>query len=330
MVVEAVRLKIRVAAAMAVLSVLPMRAAAQSSFEVVGPRALGMAGAFVAVANDPSAVHWNPAGLATGSPVGMTFEWDRFQTGNQKAPAAPGPAQASTGFTSIATMPLGLSYGRFKTTQLVGTPAGQLHAQTLTIGQFGVTLVQTIVQGLVVGSTVKFERGTPAFGPVSGQTVDDALDAGSDLDGETKTQVDFDIGVMADLRKLRIGVTSKNLRSPEFGAIAGIAVGLQRRTRLGVSVLPTAGLTFALDVDLDTADLSDGLRRMIALGGESRLGTRAAVRGGVRWSRDDSGRTIGSVGGSVMIRRNFWIDGYYTQGRHDEDRGYGIALRAGM
>ena len=33
--------------------------------------------------------------------------------------------------------------------------------------------------------------------------------------------------------------------------------------------------------------------------------------------------------GSVMIRRGFWIDGYYTQSRHDEDRGWGIAMRAG-
>ena len=69
---------------------------------------------------------------------------------------------------------------------------------------------------------------------------------------------------------------------------------------------------------------------MIALGGESRLGARAALRGGVRWSREaDPGGPIGAVGGSVMIRRGFWIDGYYTQSRHDEDRGFGIAMRAG-
>ena len=53
------------------------------------------------------------------------------------------------------------------------------------------------------------------------------------------------------------------------------------------------------------------------------------MRGGVRWSRDgDRGGPIGAVGGSVMIRRGFWVDGYYTQGRHDEDRGFGVALRA--
>jgi len=34
--------------------------------ESVGNRALGMGGAFVAVANDSTATWWNPAGLATG------------------------------------------------------------------------------------------------------------------------------------------------------------------------------------------------------------------------------------------------------------------------
>src|SRR5262245_24452543 len=37
-------------------------AAAQVRFEIMGARALGMAGAFVAVADDTTAFHWNPAG----------------------------------------------------------------------------------------------------------------------------------------------------------------------------------------------------------------------------------------------------------------------------
>ena len=54
------------------------------------------------------------------------------------------------------------------------------------------------------------------------------------------------------------------------------------------------------------------------------------MRGGVRWNRDGSADAIASVGGSVAIRPGFWLDGYYTQGRRDEDRGFGFAMRAGF
>ncbi|MEO6223141.1 MAG: hypothetical protein ABIP90_07805, partial [Vicinamibacterales bacterium] len=57
-------------------------ASAQTGFEVIGSRALGMGGAFVAVADDPSAVFWNPAGLASGQPAGATIEWVRFRFGD--------------------------------------------------------------------------------------------------------------------------------------------------------------------------------------------------------------------------------------------------------
>ena len=300
-----------------------------SSFETVGARALGMGGAFVAVANDATAVHWNPAGLVHGGPLGMTFGWDRFQTGNHKSPPYPGPRIDNNSLTSLATWPLALSFGRFKTTDLATGPTGALVTRSLGVSQVGVTVLQTIVPGLVAGSTIKIMRGRPTFGVADGATVGDALDHGSEIEGDAHTTVDFDLGVMVDLDKVRVGVASKNLREADFGTIAGIDTGLKRRVRLGVSVLPTDGLTFALDLDLDTADLAGGLRRMIAAGGESRLGRRAAMRGGVRWSRDGSADPIASVGGSVAIRPSFWLDGYYTRGRRDEDRGFGFAMRAG-
>ena len=44
----------------------------------LGTRAAGLAGAFVGVADDASAVYWNPAGLATGAIVSaiVTFSSD--------------------------------------------------------------------------------------------------------------------------------------------------------------------------------------------------------------------------------------------------------------
>ena len=40
------------------------------SLNSIGPKALGMGGAFVGLANDPSAIYWNPAGL-TGQGNGI-------------------------------------------------------------------------------------------------------------------------------------------------------------------------------------------------------------------------------------------------------------------
>jgi hypothetical protein len=39
---------------------------------------------------------------------------------------------------------------------------------------------------------------------------------------------------------------------------------------------------------------------------------------------------VGAAGLSVGVRNNLWLDGHYTQGRLDADRGFGGALRAGF
>ena len=46
-------------------------AANGQSFAPIGPRAAGFGGAYVALAADPSAGHWNPAGLALVKPGGV-------------------------------------------------------------------------------------------------------------------------------------------------------------------------------------------------------------------------------------------------------------------
>jgi len=317
-------------AASVVLLLVPRAALAQFVFESVGIRALGMAGAFVAVADDATAVYWNPAGLASGGPAGMTVEWNRFQTGNQSAPPAPGPSEDNRTFASLGTWPVGISYGRLRSTWLApGPPAGPLAGERLDVFQIGGTLVQTVAPGVVVGSTLKYLRGSFATGPVGGQTVGDALSQGGNLDGPGESKFDFDVGVMADMHYVRLGVTSRNLMEPRFTDAAGNAITVSRQTRAGLAVLPTDGLTLAMDVDLETVDLRDGLRRMIALGGEGRLGSRLALRGGVRWNLEGDHQPVGSVGLSFELHTRLWLDGYYAQSQRDEDRGFGIGLRAG-
>src|SRR5262249_55908215 len=62
-----------------VVALLWPTAALSQVYESVGIRAQGMAGAFVAVADDASATWWNPAGLATGAYVSSIFEYETGQ-----------------------------------------------------------------------------------------------------------------------------------------------------------------------------------------------------------------------------------------------------------
>ncbi len=320
----------RIAAPAMVLLAMAGPASAQHVFESVGERALGMGGAFVAVADDATAVHWNPAGLVTGPRGGMTIGWHRFQFGNQKGEPIPGPARRSASLTSLGTWPLGLAYGRFETTRLVADEVGAIHAETLQTSQYSATMLQSVTHGLVVGSTLKYVRGHFAEAPVDGGTIKDALAAGADLEASRSGRFDLDLGVMANLAPLRVGLTWKNLRSPSFGGEPTPANTLPRQARLGFALLPTPGLTLAMDVDLNTVALRDGLRRMFAFGGEGRLGPRLVVRSGGRFNLEGPRRSVGAVGLSVGLRAGVWLDAHYSQGARDEEREFGAALRAGF
>jgi hypothetical protein len=290
-----------------------------------------MAGAFVAVSDDATAVYWNPAGLATTRrPLGLTIGWDRLQTGNKDAPPALGAASRESKFTGLGSWPLGVFYGRYQTSEVAESPSGPI-VHTLRTTQLGATILQSVTDGLIVAASLKYVRGFVASGAVDALTAGDALERGAEADGESSGAFDLDLGLMADMERLRVGVTVRNLRKPEFAGLAGTAIRLQRQGRLGVAVLPTDGLTLALDVDLDTVDLRDGLRRMIALGGENRLGARLVVRGGVRWNiAGDRRQPVGAVGASVALDRRWWLDTQFTRGGTDADRGFGVALRAGF
>jgi len=70
---------------LSVMSFLPQAGTAQQGlagvpgsylFRGVGARALGLGGAFSAVANDATATYWNPAGLAAANPVQISFMHD--------------------------------------------------------------------------------------------------------------------------------------------------------------------------------------------------------------------------------------------------------------
>src|ERR1019366_2732722 len=118
------------------LLLLPGSAMAQQVTESVGSRALGMGGAFVGVADDASATYWNPAGLATGGPAGVTIDWSRLHTGDPTAPLTAGATRRDTKFTSLGTWPLGLSYLSSSETYLVAATGGGFRTESLRTNPF--------------------------------------------------------------------------------------------------------------------------------------------------------------------------------------------------
>lgn len=309
---------------------VPAVARAQHAFEAVGERALGMAGAFVAVADDASAAWWNPAGLVAGQPFGATIEWTELQIGNQDISPFSGAGRRTSSFAGFGSWPLGLSRARV-TSSWVNTGAdGSLQVTTLETTQYGATILQSVAQGLVVGATLKYLRGGAVSGPPTAPTAGDALVASADIDRDTSGAFDLDVGVMADFVRARVGVTVRNLREPEFGGPDESAIRLSRQARLGLSARPVDGLTLAMDIDLNAVDLGGMPRRVLAVGGEVRPASRLALRAGVRRDLEESSTLVGATGASVALRSGLWLDAHYADGRSAGDREVGLALRAGF
>src|SRR6187401_1524007 len=295
---------------------------AAQSFESVGERALGMGGAFVAVANDSSAAWWNPAGLATGPFLDLSVG-----RGSGTADADLPASRNGVWSFSLSTPPLGVSYYRLKITEMRAAPAtGPAEAgredraageglRSLSISQFGATVLHTITTGVTAGATVKYVRGTVrtrAFGLADAAVaISDLLDSGDDLDdGESDGTVDIDVGMLATRGAMRFGLTARNLREPRLGGGE-----LPRQVRAGVAFDgPAAGsvpVTVSVDADLQRYDGTAGDRRVIAFGGEYWLRSeRIAVRGGARFNTVGEQDRTATAGASVAARAGLFIEGH--------------------
>ena len=300
----------RIISAFAVLLsfALPLSVNAQT-FGGIGTRAEGMGGAFVAVADDASAIYWNPAGIATGA----AFD---FQVS---------VAKGSTVFVGSAVPVLGLSFYRtHQDTRLptVSPPAdrenrgsGEVRVRALTTSNVGVTLVQTIVPGLVIGSTTRLVVGGV-----------EAL--------ATRTTVDVDAGALVSAWDVRFGLTARNILEPEFETEAE-PVRMKRQFRVGAAYasrsLPTGvhgPFSLAVDADLATTPGVLGDKRGAAVGGEYWLAQGAVgLRGGVRWSTlGDSVRAV-SGGFTLKLTRYAYAEGQVTKSNESEDKLWNIGAK---
>src|SRR5918996_2281556 len=91
---------------------LPANVAAQAPSSP-GVRAAGMGGAFTAVADDASAVFWNPAGLASGAFFSLVV--DRSSTKSKPDDPWAGGSRSGAAI-ALAAPPVGLAYYRLRQT----------------------------------------------------------------------------------------------------------------------------------------------------------------------------------------------------------------------
>lgn len=291
---------------------LARAAAAQSD---VGTRASGMAGAFVAVADDATAVYWNPAGIATGSIVSLVLDAGRFRLGS--APSQTIQNEEHTGaVVAISATAVGLAYYRLGTYGIsAAEPAGMSpqsreevlpSVHVLTASTVGVSLVQSLSEHIVVGVTPKLVHGD------------------GDLTG------DVDAGLIAWANRFRVGLVARNLTTPEFGD-GDSAIELDREVRIGGAWgsgwTGISRVIVSVDGDLLARATPAGDRRDVAAGVETWwMDQRIGVRGGARRSTIGDARAAVAAGISAGFKPGMLVEAHITHGKDDE-RSWSVGVR---
>lgn len=343
----------------AVVVALPSRLGAQG-LEQPGVRAGGMAGAFVAVADDATAGWWNPAGLATIRLFDASIDVgaEDLHSGHDRPIDREGAARWRQGGFFLGIPVLGVSLNRLTTTRLAGAPAALdgtgrqadlatgdvaggrqdegsvISASVLRTTHVGVTLVQSVSDAVVVGGTVRLVRGRAgALTIPAGLDVETAFELAEEAGGRSGTRVDADLGVMVALGRVRIGAAARNIAAASFETPEGERLRLERQVRVGVAVggepaYRQRAWQLAADADLLAVDGLDGERRTIAVGGERWWANRRlALRGGAHVHTVGAARVAASLGGSVAIWSGLLVEARVTDGGDGVARGWGVAAR---
>ena len=290
---------------------LASQAEAQSS---PGVRANGMGGAFVGVADDATAVYWNPSGLATGALASVNLELGDWP------PGGPGdPEGLHHALVAIALPPVGIAYYRQgvfgvrppgpAVTGSEGREEVRSSVHAFSTSTLAVSLLQSLTDYVVVSATPKLVWGGESFA------------------------ADVDASAMLAVQRFRLGLVGRNLATPAFALDDSGAddVELQGQVRLGGgwgSGWPGhSRVVVAVDGDLMNRATLTGDRRDVAAGVETWwLGRRLGVRGGMRGSTVGDARAVLSAGASGQLA-GMYLEGYVAGGGDASDRSWGLGLR---
>ncbi|MEM6782501.1 MAG: PorV/PorQ family protein [Bacteroidota bacterium] len=267
----------------------------------VGPRATAMGGAFGAIADDLSAVYWNPAGLARIDGGRLAFEYASWLESIDFNHAS---VAATTSFGTV-----GLSFTAMTTPEMARTTEFDqegLSGETFTAGSYavGLTYARALTDRFLLGATVKvlhesiyevsatgvaFDIGTMFTTPFNG------LRLGASISNfGTKMQLGGDgLLVPVDTAPDQEG-NNNNIRS----TLATEAFDLPLNMRVGIAteVYQTAETRVTLAVDAVSPSAAG---QYVNLGGEvALLGGLVQVRGGYQeLFLDDSPRSFTLGGG---------------------------------
>lgn len=307
----------------------------------VGTRAAGMGGAFVGVADDATAVFWNPAGLATGALASVVFDYGIEDTFSDVEPLRSGLRQTA-GIIALSLPPLGLSYYRLG--EYAATPQGgavtnsvsreevRRTVQAVVTTTVGATVLQSLTDYLVVGATLKLVRGGAASGSAGQTDSRGALKKAGQIPRREETTGDVDVGVMLASGHVRAGVTARNLTTPSFELDdSGRRVQIDRHVRVGAgwgSGWPgTSRVIVGVDADATRRRAVDGDRRDVAVGAEAWWARqRLGIRGGVRSSTLGERRSSASSGLSVGIANGIFVEAQAAIGAADQ-RSWSVGAR---
>jgi hypothetical protein len=303
-----------------------------------------MGGAFVAVADDATCSWWNPAGLAASSFLSATLERSVTDDLRQASPSGPARRDGASGF-AVSYPALALSYYRLRVSEIApilptadelagrqDQEPARVALHTLALSQFGITVGQSLGEHLVLASTVKLVRaGSASSSQNAGASAGDRLSAAGDLDTESESKTDLDVGAMVSYGAVRLGIAVKHVFEPEFDD-ASQGLELKRQVRAGVAWLsgelgPLNGLTAALDVDVTRTPTVGGDVRHLAAGLEAWMaGRRIGLRSGLSVDTAGPVNTTGSVGGTFGGWYGLFLNGALMFGSDDARNGWSTSL----
>ena len=246
----------------------------------IGARALAMGGAFVAVADDATAVCWNPAGLAQLDDTRLAgMSTDLYGMGNTH--------QYVGAVTSFANLGIGLGWERAaidgQSFDIDGVPGAPITlAQQAIIG----SLATNVMDIAMVGANVKYYM--------------------YDLLDNSGSGFGFDLGLLVSLGDMFvIGVNAMDLAGSSIEYSSGATDVVSGMYKAGLAMNLAEGmLVLAADVDFDGSALGD-----THVGVEFKVIDELALRGGVVMT-DDFQDYYFTVGAGINVA-GLYVDAAY-------------------